>query len=66
VGELVMEGLSTVDPVAYGRIALVYRNFRGAKVFCELLGRIAAGENKGRLWVQRPPVTYVGFAGGLL
>jgi transcriptional regulator NrdR family protein len=30
VGELVMEALSTVDPVAYSRIALVYRNFREA------------------------------------
>ena len=33
VGELVMEALSTVDPVAYIRIALVYRNFREAKGF---------------------------------
>jgi len=33
VGERVMEALSTVDPVAYIRIALVYRNFREAKVF---------------------------------
>jgi transcriptional repressor NrdR len=33
VGELVMEALSTVDPVAYIRIVLVYRNFREAKVF---------------------------------
>ena len=33
VCELVMEALSTVDPVAYIRIALVYRNFREAKGF---------------------------------
>ena len=33
VSELVMEALSTVDPVAYSRIALVYRNFREAHVF---------------------------------
>jgi transcriptional regulator NrdR family protein len=33
VGKLVTEALSTVDPVAYFRIALVYRNFREAKVF---------------------------------
>ena len=32
VGELVMEALSAVDPVAYVRIALVYRNFREAAV----------------------------------
>ena len=33
VSELVMEALSTVDPVAYIRTVLVYRNFREAKVF---------------------------------
>ena len=33
VGELVMEALSTVDPVAYIRIALVCRNFSEATVF---------------------------------
>jgi len=33
VGELVMEALSTVDPVANSRIILVYRNFREAKGF---------------------------------
>jgi hypothetical protein len=33
VGELVMEALSTVDPVAYIRIALVYRDFpRGQSI----------------------------------
>jgi transcriptional regulator NrdR family protein len=33
VGELVMVALSTADPVAYIRIALVYRNFSEVKVF---------------------------------
>ena len=33
IGELVMEALSPVDPVAYIRIVLVCRNFREAKVF---------------------------------
>ena len=33
VGELVMEALSTVDQVAYVRIALVYRNFCEDKGF---------------------------------
>ena len=32
-GELVMEALSTVDPVAYIRTVFVYRNFREAKGF---------------------------------
>ena len=65
VGELVRKALSTVDPVAYSRIALVYRNFREAKVFWRVLRAIAADDNKGRLWVQRPLVIYVGFAGRL-
>ncbi|ABC22626.1 transcriptional regulator NrdR [Rhodospirillum rubrum] len=33
VGELVMEGLRGLDPVAYVRFASVYRNFREAKDF---------------------------------
>jgi transcriptional repressor NrdR len=33
VGDLVMEALSAVDPVAYVRIAFVYRNFCEAKGF---------------------------------
>ena len=33
VGELVVQALSAVDPVAYIRVAWVYRNFREAKVF---------------------------------
>lgn len=33
IGELVMEALGTLDPVAYVRFASVYRNFREAKDF---------------------------------
>lgn len=33
IGEMVMEGLSNLDPVAYVRFASVYRNFREAKDF---------------------------------
>jgi len=33
LGELVMEGLSSLDPVAYVRYASVYRNFREAEDF---------------------------------
>ena len=33
IGELVMEGLATLDEVAYVRFASVYRNFREAKDF---------------------------------
>jgi len=41
VGEMVMEALSTLDPVAYVRFASVYKNFREAKdfeTFVEKLG----------------------------
>ena len=33
IGELVMDSLGNLDPVAYVRFASVYRNFREAKDF---------------------------------
>jgi transcriptional repressor NrdR len=44
IGELVMEGLKALDDVAYVRFASVYRNFREAKDFEELLGQLGAAE----------------------
>lgn len=41
VGRLVMEGLSSLDAVAYVRFASVYRNFREAKDFEEFLGELS-------------------------
>ena len=41
VGELVMEGLYALDQVAYVRFASVYRNFREAKDFEEVLGEMS-------------------------
>ena len=41
VGELVMEGLKGLDDVAYVRFASVYKNFREARDFEELLGSLA-------------------------
>ena len=41
IGELVMEGLRNLDDVAYVRYASVYRGFREARDFEELLGRLA-------------------------
>jgi transcriptional repressor NrdR len=38
IGEMVMEGLFTLDQVAYVRFASVYRDFREAKDFEEFLG----------------------------
>lgn len=40
VGELVMEALKELDPVAYIRFASVYRNFREAKDFEQFLGQM--------------------------
>ena len=44
VGELVMEALRSLDDVAYVRFASVYRNFREAKDFEQLLGELSSEE----------------------
>ncbi|WP_144291794.1 transcriptional regulator NrdR [Rhodoligotrophos appendicifer] len=41
VGKLVMEALKALDDVAYVRFASVYKNFREAKDFEELLGELS-------------------------
>ena len=48
IGGLVMEALKGLDPVAYVRFASVYRDFREAADFHEVLGEIAE---------QQPAVT---------
>ena len=40
VGEMVMDQLKELDPVAYVRFASVYRNFREAKDFEEFVGKL--------------------------
>jgi transcriptional repressor NrdR len=45
IGQLVMEGLKGLDDVAYVRFASVYRNFREAKDFEEIIGELAADED---------------------
>lgn len=47
IGELVMEGLKALDDVAYVRFASVYRNFREARDFEELLGQLNTVEAEG-------------------
>jgi transcriptional repressor NrdR len=49
VGELVMEGLKGLDDVAYVRFASVYKNFREARDFEEILGKLAEGESEDEL-----------------
>lgn len=44
IGTLVMDGLKTLDDVAYVRFASVYRNFREAKDFEALLVELSHGE----------------------
>ena len=46
IGEHVMEGLRVLDDVAYVRFASVYRNFREAKDFENLLGELSGDEDE--------------------
>jgi transcriptional repressor NrdR len=45
IGQLVMEGLKSLDDVAYVRFASVYRNFREAKDFENIIGELAGDED---------------------
>lgn len=47
IGRLVMEALKALDDVAYVRFASVYRNFREAKDFHDLLGELKGDEGAG-------------------
>ena len=47
IGEMVMEGLKALDPVAYIRFASVYKDFREAKDFEDFAGTV--GESSGFL-----------------
>lgn len=53
IGEMVMEGLQALDPVAYIRFASVYKEFREAKDFEEFVGALdeigAAGKVRRRV-----------------
>ena len=46
IGEMVMEVLADLDPVAYVRFASVYRNFREAKDFGEFVEKIGGDEDE--------------------
>ena len=45
IGEMVMDALADLDPVAYIRFASVYRNFRETKDFEEFLGKLGGDNN---------------------
>ncbi|RTL68338.1 MAG: transcriptional repressor NrdR [Hyphomicrobiales bacterium] len=55
IGELVMEALKGLDPVAYVRFASVYRDFRNAGDFHEVLGEIAQTIAKDLPRSETPP-----------
>lgn len=42
IGQLVMDALANLDPVAYVRFASVYRNFREARDFEDFVGTLSA------------------------
>ena len=44
IGELLMEGLRGLDDVAYVRFASVYKNFREAREFGELIGTLSGDD----------------------
>ncbi len=46
IGEMVMDGLSNLDPVAYVRFASVYRNFREAKDFEEFIDELVSPQRQ--------------------
>src|SRR5215468_2722924 len=56
IGETVMEHLRTLDDVAYVRFASVYRNFREAKDFAEVLGELHNDEEPSPPTAPRPLV----------
>jgi len=45
IGRMVMESLKSLDDVAYVRYASVYRNFREARDFHEVLGELGGDED---------------------
>ena len=56
IGELVMEALKGLDPVAYVRFASVYRDFRDAADFQEVLDDIAKRGKSSETAETRAPV----------
>ena len=57
VGGLVMEGLKGLDDVAYVRFASVYKDFREAKDFEEIIGELAGEVPESALRTKRKPAS---------
>lgn len=47
IGQMVMEGLKALDPVAYIRFASVYKDFREAKDFEDFAGAVSEAGREG-------------------
>ena len=47
IGELIMDALASLDPVAYVRFASVYRNFREARDFEAFIEKLDAYKSRG-------------------
>ena len=60
IGEMVIEGLKGLDPVAYVRFASVYRDFREASDFQEVLSEIARETSDGEPHADHPDGQVVG------
>ncbi len=56
IGELIMEGLRSLDGVAYVRFASVYRNFRETRDFNMLIDELANPLDAAGEGVEVPPV----------
>ena len=59
IGELVMDGLKALDPVAYIRFASVYRDFSEAKDFEAFAGAVEAGDSDTLSLFPAAPSKYV-------
>jgi transcriptional repressor NrdR len=46
IGKLIMDALKALDDVAYVRFASVYKNFREAKDFEDLIGELGSDEGE--------------------
>ena len=57
IGELVMEGLRSLDGVAYVRFASVYRNFREAREFGAIVDELAGDEPEADAKARREPAS---------
>ena len=48
IGELVMEGLRSLDDIAYVRFASVYKNFREAREFGAIIDELAGEDAEAK------------------